>query len=147
MIEIEKVDHYGLRIAELDRSMKFYQILGFEFHFEAPNDAVVIVKNEHDVEINFVINSNNNNDEKNILMDVPDKYPGYTHIALRVSSIKNTIDTLKQNNITITQGPVDFGDGHLSVFIRDPDRNVVELRGRSQSADDIDGVSEYIPEN
>lgn len=147
MIEIEKVDHYGVRIAELDRAMEFYKILGFEFHFEATNDAVVIVKNKHDVEINFVINSNNNNEDKNILMDVPDKYPGYAHIALRVTSIGDTIGTLKQNNISITQGPVDFGDGHLSVFIRDPDYNVIELRGRNQDANKIEDVAAYIPEN
>lgn len=147
MIEIEKVDHYGVRIAELDRAMEFYKILGFEFHFEATNDAVVIVKNKHDVEINFVINSNNNNEDKNILMDVPDKHPGYTHIALRVTSIGDTIGTLKQNNISITQGPVDFGDGHLSVFIRDPDYNVIELRGRNQDANKIEDVAAYIPEN
>ena len=33
--------------------------------------------------------------------------------------------------------------GHVSVFIRDPDRNTIELRGREQEA--IDGVTRYVP--
>ena len=77
-------------------------------------------------------------------MDVPERFLGYTHLALRVSSIPATIAALKANDIAITQGPVTFGqDGQVSVFIRDPDRNVIELRGRDQG--EVEGVSRYVP--
>ena len=128
--------------------MKFYELLGFRLHARATNDAVAIVRNDHDVELNLVYNANAEAGGKNILMDVPDKYAGYTHLALRVSSIKATIEALRANNIRITQGPVSFGrDGHVSVFVRDPDMNVVELRGRDEDLSSIGGVVEYVPEN
>ena len=80
----------------------------------------------------------------NILMDVRDKFPGYTHIALRVASIPETIAALNENGIPITQGPVSFGEsGQISVFVRDPDRNVIELRGREQGV--VEGVTRYVP--
>lgn len=77
-------------------------------------------------------------------MDVAEKYPGYTHVALYVASIPATITALKANDIAITQGPVKFGeDGGVSVFIRDPDRNVIELRGPDQV--EIESATRYIP--
>jgi lactoylglutathione lyase len=148
MIQVSQVDHIGLRVRDLDRAMRFYALLGFTLHARATNDAVAIVRNEHGVELNLVFNANADAGGKNILMDVPEKYAGYTHVALRVSSIKATIETLRANDIRITQGPVSFGrDGHVSVFVRDPDLNVVELRGRNEDLSSIGGVVQYVPEN
>jgi len=81
-------------------------------------------------------------------MDVGDKYPGYTHLALRVGSIKGTIEVLKENGIRITQGPVSFDrSGHVSIFVRDPDRNVIELRGREEDLSSVEGLTTYVPKN
>jgi lactoylglutathione lyase len=147
-IEIERVDHIGVRVRDLERAMKFYAILGFSLHAKAANDAVAIVRNDNDVELNLVYNANADAGGRNVLMDVPEKYPGYTHVALRVASIRATIQALRANAIRITQGPVAFGrDGHVSVFVRDPDLNVVELRGRGEDLSAIDGVAPYVPEN
>ncbi|MCZ6454881.1 MAG: VOC family protein [Alphaproteobacteria bacterium] len=147
-IDIEQVDHIGIRVAELDRAMSFYQVLGFKLVHEDTNDAVVIIKNSRDVEINLIYNANDDNGGDNILMDVANKYPGYTHVALRVSSIKAAMEALAENDIAITQGPVSFGlDGNVSLFVRDPDRNVVELRGREEDLSSIGGAVEYVPEN
>jgi catechol 2,3-dioxygenase-like lactoylglutathione lyase family enzyme len=60
-------------------------------------------------------------------MDETVKYPGYTHIALRVADINQAIQRIKMLGIVITEGPVTFGDGKTSIFFRDPDRNVIEL--------------------
>jgi lactoylglutathione lyase len=143
-IAIERVDHIGVRVRKLDRSLDFYRVLGFALVRRAEGDDVAIIRNEHGVELNLVFNANAGDPAANILMDVPDKFPGYTHIALRVASIPATIAALKANDIAITQGPVSFGEsGHASVFVRDPDRNVIELRGREQGV--VEGVTRYVP--
>jgi lactoylglutathione lyase len=148
MIEVSSVDHIGIRVRDLERAMKFYEMLGFSLHWKAATDAVAVVRNREQVELNLVYNANADASGKNILMDVPDKYPGYTHVALRVASIRETIRTLRENGIRITQGPVSFGrDGHVSVFVRDPDLNVIELRGREEDLSSIGGVVEYVPAN
>ena len=145
-IDVPAVDHIGVRVRDLERAMKFYAMLGFELEHKAANDAVAVVRNAHGVELNLIYNANAG--EKNILMDVREKYAGYTHVALRVSSIKATIEALREHGVRITQGPVSFGrDGHVSVFVRDPDLNVVELRGREEDLSSIGGVVEYVPEN
>mgnify|MGYP002630566287 CR=1 FL=1 len=144
IISVERVDHVGIRVVELDRALAFYKLLGFEVFTVVTFDPVTIIRNKADVEINLIVNTNDENDGKNILMDVEGvKYSGITHLALRVESISDTINVLKDNGIEITQGPVKFSDGHVSVFVRDPDRNVLELRGRDQEEKKIDGVEQY----
>ena len=143
-ITIEQVDHIGIRVRDFDRALVFYRVLGFELAHRVTFDAVAIIKNAAGVEINLILNANAGDPEKNILMDVGEKYPGVTHVALRVSSIPATIAALKSNGIAITDGPVKFGDdGGVSVFVRDADRNVIELRGRDQGP--IDGLKQYVP--
>ena len=145
---IPNVDHIGIRVRDLERAMRFYAVLGFSLQAKATNDAVAIIRNAHGVEINLIYNANADAGGKNILMDVAEKYPGYTHVALRVASIKAAIEALRANEIRITQGPVSFGaDGYVSVFVRDPDLNVVELRGRDEDLSSIGGVVEYRAQN
>jgi lactoylglutathione lyase len=135
---------FDLGVRNLDRALAFYRMLGFTLAHRAQGDNVAIVRNEHGVELNLIFNANAGDLASIVLMDVPDKFPGYTHLALRVASIPATIVALRVNDIAITQGPVSFGDsGQVSVFVRDPDRNVIELRGREQGV--VDGVTLYVP--
>jgi lactoylglutathione lyase len=147
MIAIEKVDHLGIRITDRSRALAFYATLGFRIEHEVEFDAVIIIKNAENVELNLIVNGVDRTGGRNILMDVPDKHPGLTHVAFRVADIKATMATLKENDIQITQGPVTFGDGHVSVFVRDPDRNVIELRARldKEAAESIEGLVFYDP--
>lgn len=148
MMKIETFDHVGIRVADLDRALAFYELFGFKMTHEAGDDPVAVVKNDANVELNLVFNASDDNDGDNILMDIDTKYPGYTHVAFRVSSIADSIRMLNENGIEITQGPVKFGrDGHVSVFLRDPDRNAIELRGREEDLSDLGGVEDYTNEN
>lgn len=147
MINIQQYDHSGIRITDRDRALKFYEALGFKVIIEVDFDAVIVIKNDNGVEINLVVNGVDLNDGKNILMDVPEKHTGITHLAFRVESIIETLKTLEENDIAISQGPVTFGDdGHVSVFVRDPDRNTLEFRGRMEDEDKIPGLTFYDPE-
>ena len=86
-IAIERVDHIGIRVRNLDRALSFYRVLGFTVVHRAVGDDVAIVRNEHGVELNLIFNATAGDPASNILMDVPNKFPGYTHMALRVASI------------------------------------------------------------
>ena len=143
-VAIERVAHIGIRVRDLNRALAFYGILGFELSRKAEGDDVAIIRNRKGIEINLIFNANTGDPAANILMDIGKKYPGYTHVALGVTSIPETISALQANAITITQGPVKFGeDGGVSVFVRDPDRNVIELRGPDHA--DIEGITRYVP--
>ncbi len=146
-MRIEQIDHVGIRVTDKARALAFYKMLGFQLAHEVDFDAVIILKNEADVELNLIVNGVDKHSGKNVLMDMPDKLPGITHIALRVSDIATVQSTLKQHQIKVSQGPVSFGDGHVSVFVRDPDRNVIELRARllPEDADRIEGLEFYNP--
>ena len=147
-MKIETVDHIGIRVTNLDRAMAFYELFGFKVIHKADNDPVAGVENNAVVELNLVFNANDDNGGDNILMDVDTKYPGFTHVAFRVASIAGSIRLLHETGIAITQGPVKFGrGGHVSVFLRDPDRNTIELRGREEDLSDLGGVQTYENEN
>ena len=145
-MNISNIDHIGIRITEKNAALDFYKILGFQLEQEVDFDAVIIMKNSSGVEINLINNGKDISDGKNILMDVPEKHPGFTHVAFSVESILHVMEVLEKNNIAISQGPVTFGrDGHVSIFVRDPDRNTIELRGRVEDESKIPGLTFYDP--
>ena len=145
-MNISNIDHIGIRITEKKAALDFYKILGFQLEQEVDFDAVIIMKNKSGVEINLISNGQDISNGKNILMDVPEKHPGFTHVAFSVESILHVMEVLEKNNIAISQGPVTFGrDGHVSIFIRDPDRNTIELRGRVEDESKIPGLTFYDP--
>ena len=85
----------GIRVRDLDRALNFYRVLGFDLLRRAEGDDVAIVRNGNGVELNLIFNANACEPGPNVLMDVPEKYPGYTHMALRVGSLPATIAALK----------------------------------------------------
>ena len=146
VIEIEQIDHLGIRITDEARSVAFYEALGFEVVARVEFDAVTILKNATGVELNLIRNGVDTTGGKNVLMDVPEKHPGHTHVALRVPSALDTLKGLEAAGIVPSQGPVTFGDGHVSIFVRDPDGTVLELRGRLQDEEEIPGLVCYTPD-
>ena len=142
-MNIEFIDHVGIRVHDEQRSLSFYQKLGFFEHERAHNDPVVIIKNPQGVEINLIVNGKKQHPPSNILMDVPEKHSGITHIALQVPNIIDAMNTLESYQIPLSGGPAKMGEGSISIFIRDPDRNVIELRGREQDEQAILNLQVY----
>ena len=143
MIEVTNVDHLGIRVTNETGSIAFYEQLGFKVERRAEGDSVTILRNSHGIELNLVYNGLDLTGGKNILMDVPEKHTGYTHMG----SISKALYALKEQNIEISQGPVSFGRSDAaSVFIRDPDRNVIELRGNIAPGEQIEGLERYDPD-
>ena len=125
---ISAVSHVGIRVLDAERSEAFYAKLGFRVVARHGRDSVVILSNDAGVEINLIVNAVPDHDGTNVLMDenLP-KRAGYTHVAFAVDSIEETVKRLGELDIAISGGPERLGPG-ISLFVRDPDRNVLELR-------------------
>ena len=127
MIKIIGMAHVGVRVADFKRAIRFYQQLGFHLARNDQQERVVVMKHLAGIEINLLDSANRDNGGRNVLMDEPVRYPGYTHLALRVANVYQAAEGIRALGIAITEGPVTFGDGSTSIFFRDPDRNVIEL--------------------
>ncbi|RLA13721.1 MAG: VOC family protein [Gammaproteobacteria bacterium] len=127
MKEITGINHIGIRVTSLEQARRFYKQLGFEF-LEGPigPEPVAIMKHPSGVNINFILNANSGIGN-NVLMDIPERHPGYTHMALNVTDIAAVQTTIENLGIEITEGPVTLPDGGIMLFIRDQDRNVIEF--------------------
>ncbi len=126
MLGIEKVDHVGIRVSDKTIATAFYEGLGFETLSDTGFDQghPIIMQHPSGVVLNLLGPSNTAND-KNVLMDLDEKYPGLTHVSFKVGSMAETKQFLADRGIALS-GEFAF-KGMQAVFIRDPDRNVIEL--------------------
>ena len=133
MKQICGINHVGIRVTNLEQARKFYEDLGFEF-LAGPMgpEPVAIMEHPCGVNINFILNADSGITD-NILMDVPERHPGYTHMALDVTDIKSVQTTIEKIGIEITEGPITLPDGGIMFFIRDQDRNVIEFHQSPQA--------------
>jgi lactoylglutathione lyase len=129
-VTVSGLAHIGIRVHDLERSVAFYSTLGFK-KTAGPigPEPVAILDHPSGVELNLILNAPNAN-EPNILMDVPEKHPGVTHIALLCPDIVAAKAELEAAGVPLSGGPVRFGPKAQGIFVRDPDRNVIELHQR-----------------
>ncbi len=118
--------HIGIRVRDLATSRAFYETLGFRF-VAGPigPEPAAILEHPSGTTINFILNGSGSGTE-NVLMDVSEKHPGYTHMALAVSDLDAVAQELGALGVRISEGPIDF-PGARAVFVRDPDGNVIEF--------------------
>ena len=129
--QISGLSHIGIRVHSLEDARAFYERLGFNFLIGPIGpEPVAIMSHPSGVEINFILNAATTSTE-NVLMDIAEKHAGYTHIALSVQNISQVQIALEKAGIPITGGPITFPGGSVSIFVRDPDRNVIEFNQRA----------------
>jgi len=125
-VKITAYDHVGLRVTDRGRSMTFYEALGFRLDEEHSSASALEIVNESGVRMNLILNGEPTALPDNVLMDRPEKWPGYTHAAFIVERLSETLDWAAKKNITITEGPIDWGR-RITCLLRDPDSNILEL--------------------
>ena len=122
---IRGLAHVGIRVHDLARSRAFYEQLGFAFVVGPIGpEPVAILRHPTGVEINLILNATEAT-APNVLMDGPEKHAGYTHVALAIDDVEAMQAALAEAGIATsgTRG----GTPLAAVFVRDPDRNVIEL--------------------
>ncbi len=127
MKQITGINHVGLRVRDLEASRAFYEKLGFEFIVGPIGpEPVAVMLHPSGVNINFILNASEGASKENLLMDVPEKHTGFTHIALEITDRSEVVEHLQKVGISITE-TVELSDGTVFFFVRDPDGNVIEL--------------------
>jgi lactoylglutathione lyase len=125
-IRIGGLGHIGIRVHDLERSLRFYRLLGYEKTIGPIGpEPVAILDHPSGVEINLVLNAPDAS-TPNALMDVPHKVPGITHVALSCPDIAAAAEALEAAGYPV-RDKVRFPNGSQAIFVRDPDGVVIEL--------------------
>jgi lactoylglutathione lyase len=120
------IAHIGIRVHDLERSLSFYSVLGFKKTLGPMGpEPVVVLMHPAGIELNLVLNAKSAS-TPNVLMDVPEKSPGITHIALSCPDIAAARTALEGAGFSI-KDTAKFPTGATALFVRDPDGVVIEL--------------------
>jgi len=112
-IPVKSIDHLCIYTRDLDRSVEFYELLGFtgEANRGYNGEKPVVLRHYSGVAIH--------------LLNQEHRDHGHAHIALQIGSLAQTRAFLEYNDIAL----VDSGDiGEKgAIYINDPDDNLIEL--------------------
>jgi len=121
--------HTCYRITDIDRSVAFYEALGFEersrlpIRDEAINVFMGLPGDGNRLELTY-----------NFGVDSYEIGTGYGHIAVTVDDLDHTLAQLKEQGIEPERPPYSVREGgNRLCFVRDPDSYRIELIERSAS--------------
>ena len=126
MLHPKALDHVGLTVTDMDRSLRFYcEVLGLELLRRSATSAAGLasaVLKVGDQEINMFSNP------AFAPVRLDDNLAGIDHFCLEIESatIDDLVGALRQAGVNIAKGPVQRRDG-ISLFVSDPDGSRVEL--------------------
>ena len=122
-MQINRIDHLVLTVADIDRSVEFYErALGMEkITFGAGRIALAFGRhkiNLHQHGAEFMPNAQN-------------ALPGSADLCFVIDTpIEDALAELRQQGIDVIEGPVERSGatgGIISIYLRDPDGNLLEL--------------------
>ena len=120
---VKKFLHTRMRVSDMAQTIAFYQkILGLEVV-----ERKVSPRGSH-----LVFLAVPNSEELIELCSFPESGPvkvqeDLVHLAFEVDNLEQTIDALKEKNVSITDGPAQTSSGSRFIFIDAPDGYEVEL--------------------
>ena len=127
MAAVSELIHTCYRIGDIDRSVQFYEALGFEERrrMDLPDGAT-----------NVFMGLRGDGDRleltKNPGIDSYDLGTGYNHIAVTVDDLDATLERLVGRGIEPEKPPYRVREGGSRIcFVRDPDQYRIELIERS----------------
>jgi lactoylglutathione lyase len=123
--------HTCYRIGDIDRSVEFYETLGFEERRRMPigDEAINVFMGLPGEDPRLELTYNHG-------VDSYDLGTGYNHIAIAVDDLDQTLAGLAQSGIEPEKPPYRPGGrttGSLICFVRDPDGYRIELIERQPS--------------
>jgi catechol 2,3-dioxygenase-like lactoylglutathione lyase family enzyme len=125
MLRPKALDHVGLKVTDMDKTLDFYQRLGLTLLRTSGPDAdglrsAVIQVGSQELNVFSVPEFVSSGEENRVGMD---------HFCLTVdaASIDDVIADLRQAGIAVVRGPVERRDG-AALFVHDPDGVRVELQ-------------------
>jgi lactoylglutathione lyase len=119
MLRPRALDHVGLLVADLDRSLRFYEALGLELLRRRDGAAVLKIGNQ---EINMFCVPDPG-------VGGADMSRGLDHFCLEMESgsIDELMSAVRAAGLEIVRGPIERRDGS-ALFLCDPDGVRVELQ-------------------
>ncbi len=126
MLNVTGLDHLGLKVTDMDRSLHFYHdVLGLEIvHTSGPHDnggrSATLRAGSQQLDVFY---------RPDFVSTDRDKPVGMDHLCLTLDgdSMEGVLDFLREQQVEVMWGPV-TRHGTTSVYVFDPDGIHVELR-------------------
>ena len=120
---LKKYLHTRFRVHDISRSVQFYNgILGMEIieRKVSPRGSQLVFLRFPNTDCDLELCSFQNSGK----VEVPEDL---VHLAFQVQDLEQCINKLKDENIPITEGPIETKNGTRFIFIEDPDKYEIEL--------------------
>jgi lactoylglutathione lyase len=117
--------HFGLRVADLERSLNFYGALGYEVVGSVPSTSVgdlTMIKLPGDEFVTIELVSSSTASE-------PDRGDALSHFVIKVESMDDFLARLAAEGIVLDEPPKspDGSSDFQTAWVSDPDGNRIEV--------------------